>query len=754
MFDSIIKSSVKNLEPMNPRAPKPFPVAILFFLFTLIFVLLPRLASAQGLLQGISGSLEFNYSYLTSKTTDASGNTIKTNTQTYNPRFQLDINTTIFPNLRLRAGGVAEGIISDLKIDGEDTTTKLMNFRPYIDLTLDTPLYTASLGYVRRQQKTEVTHSPSTTLINDEVYAMLGWRPEGLPSMDLQIRRRNSYDEDKSFLDIEEDFVSLNSRYQYKGLLLNYYGTYLQSKDDIIDLAVVQYTHAGRASYSNLFFDKRVSVSTNYNILYQETKTESEGNGLVSSQVFPAAGLSLVPDPPPSTLGALLPNPSLIDGNLTASSAINIGLPPLGGETRPRSIGLDFLNPTAVNQLLVWVDTDLSTASGILSFFFSNINIYRSNDNLNWFPVPVTSPITFGPFQNRFQINFTEVITRYIKVVISPLTSAVLGAAGFPNIFVTEMQAFLNTPAADIKRTFSATTHNYDLDVKTMILDNPSLFYEVYGYFNRRDPSGQQTYTVINAFHTYHRLSEVFSGRARVAREDGKETDRKRFAYVYDAALTADPLRTLHNSLVLSGREEEIEGKPNNTNSLFLYNTAQLYKGIDVNLNGGVNFTKEESGEKGRNFIINFQTNIIPHRTLALGLNYNNTISRRTGGDQGSSSTYNQEVDINLSFNPVRTLNFFAFIQVIDQKGQKVQTNQNYAINWSPFPDGALQFNIAYNENLRTEDHLKERTFFPSIRYNLSKRSYLQVSYQLIRSRSDIQKIDSNLISTTLKLFF
>jgi hypothetical protein len=715
-----------------------------------ILVLLPGPATSQGLVQGVSGYLEFDYSYLTTKTTDPFGNTTKTITQGYTPRFHLDINTMIFPNLRLRTGGVAEGIKADAKTDGVDTTTTILNFNPYIDLTLQTPLYNASLGYVRRQQKTEVSHSPSVTLISDEYYAILGWRPEALPSIDTQFRRTNLYDADKATQDINQDFISLNSRYQYKGLQLNYYGTYLHSKDNILDLDVVQLTHSGRVSYSDSFFNNRVSLSTNYNILYQETTADSAGKGFVSSQVFPGAGLSLVPDPPPSTTGALLPNPALIDGNLTVSSGIDMVSPPLGGD---RSVGLDFLTPMAVSQLLVWVDRDLSSASAILNFFFLHMTVFRSSDNLNWTLVPLPS-ITFTPFQNRFQIDFANVTTRYIKVVITPLQSTVAGPAGFPNIFVTELQAFLNTPAADVKGKIYRTTHNYDVDAKTRILDNPSLFYEVYGYFNRQEPSGPQTFNIINSFYTFQRLSDVFSGRARVAREDGKDTDRKRFAYVYDAALTADPLKTLHSSFVLSGREEKIEGRPNNTNSFFLYNTAQLYKGIDVNLNGGVNFTKDEGGEKGRNFIVNFQTNIVPYRTLTLGLNYNNTISRRTGGDQGSSSTYTQELDINLSFNPVRTLNLVTIIQVIDQKGEKIQTNQNYAINWSPFPDGALQFNIAYNENLRTEDRLKERIFFPSIRYNVSKRSYVQVSYQLIRSRSNIQKIDSNLFSTKLILFY
>jgi hypothetical protein len=86
--------------------------------------------------------------------------------------------------------------------------------------------------------------------------------------------------------------------------------------------------------------------------------------------------------------------------------------------------------------------------------------------------------------------------------------------------------------------------------VKTRILDNPSLFYELYYYLNREEPSGRQRYDLINSLYTIHRFNEVFSGRAKVGIENGKELDENRLAYIYDAAIIADPLRTLHHTLV------------------------------------------------------------------------------------------------------------------------------------------------------------------------------------------------------------
>ena len=354
----------------------------------------------------------------------------------------------------------------------------------------------------------------------------------------MQIKITNRFDQEKILQDIKEDYINLNSNYTYKGLQLNYQGTYINTKDDLNNLVVTQYTHSGRIAYSDSFFDKRILLNSIYNVFYQEVKTVTEGKGLVSSQIFPFAGLSALNDVP--AIGALDPNPAIIDGGLTAGAGLNIGLPPPGGDTRQRNFGLDLLNVTEVNQLLVWVDRDLSSSPLIANSF--SWQIWTSSDNLNWSLVTTISPAPFGPFQNRFEINFLNVKTRYIKVVTSPLSPAVSGASSFPNIFVTELQAFLNSPAADVVGRTKTASHTYNLDAKTRILDSPILFYDFYYFFNRVNPSSQERYTVSNGLSLNYRFSPVFSTTARVAREDGKEEDKKRFAYVYNASFVADSL--------------------------------------------------------------------------------------------------------------------------------------------------------------------------------------------------------------------
>jgi hypothetical protein len=725
----------------------------------LIYFSLPCLANAQGIFQGFSGLLEFNYSFVSSKTTDASGTTTKFNTNTYNPRLTLSVNTDIFPKLNLNAGGVFEKNISIFSSEEEKTKTTLTRMRPYIYLTLRDPLYEASVGYNRREDTTKVTDTPRFTLINDDYLAILKWRPAGLPSIEAQFERTNTYDEKREVQDTTKDFISLLSRYSYKGLDIRYQGTYTDTDQKVSFLETKDMLHSAWLSYSDSFFNRRVSVSTSYNINYEEIKTTSStqgtgGGGTVNIQLFPLAGLSLNDNTiTPLTLTS---NPALIDGNLTANAGINIGLPPLAGDTRARNMGLDFFVPTEVNQLLVWVDRDLSSSPVIADSF--SWDVYISSDNVNWthHAGPI-HPARFGPFQNRFEIDFPNVTTRFIRVVTSPLTLAVPGAASFPDIFITELQAFINQSVSggtsggtSFKTT--RTTQNLYFDSKTRILDIPTLYYELDYFYTNIHPDGQLRYTVSNGLSVNHRFSQIFSGRARVAREDGEEQKERRAAWIYNASLEATPLRTLTNRLVFSGRDETIGGKRDNTNSLILYNIAQLYKGLEVNLNIGENISKDQSGVKTNETDFQIVATVIPHPTLNMTLNYKYSIIGQSGGSGTSGSANRQIGEYILSYRPFRTIYFVATIDLSTTPGQGTLVTQNYGFNWSPFPDGALQFRFFYNENLTTGG-VKQRIINPGMRWNFTKRSYLDLSYQRNIKTSASQKIEENFINAQLKIF-
>jgi len=724
----------------------------------LVLLLLPSAALGQGLFQGVSGTLELNYSFLSTKTTDASGVTTKTVTNNVNPRVTLTVNTNIFPNLKLDAGVIFDKNITWFKTDGTSTRSDTTDLRPYINLTLNTPLYIAGIGYDRRQETVKTSGSPGVITVNEDYNAILGWRPEGLPIIDMRFTRTNLFDQKHNIQDTTTDYGLLSTRYTYKSLEVRYQGTFTDTKDKLNEVETKDFLHTGRITYSDMFFNNRVSFNGSYNISYEETNTTTAGiGGTVSFPISPFGGLSIINIlDSPITLD---PNPALIDGNTTTSAGINIGVPPLGGDpTILRQVGLDFLLPTQVNQLFLWVDRDLSTATNVITFFSTNpdgIRVYQSPDNLTWTQV-IGVTVSFGQFQNRFEIDLPPagVTTRYIKVVTRPLPSAVLPS--FPNIFITELQAFIKKPAEQVKGKTTKLSHILNIDSRARILNIPALFYEFSYFLARTDLSGQpsqERYTISSGLSVNHRFSSIFSGSARVAREDGTEEGKRRWAYLYNASIVATPLRTLRHNLIYSGRIEEIDGKSTNNNSIFLQNNATLYKGIDVNLGGGFNFSTLETGQKQQNTIINVGSSIVPHRTMTITLIYSDTVTNQSGGGLPSTSTSTRRGDLSVAYRPFETLYLFASWEILAEKGQTIQTTQNYGLNWSPFPEGTLQFNFSYNESILSENNQKSRLITPSLRWNITSRSFLDLSYQYIHSSSKLQKSDSNGFSANLKIF-
>jgi hypothetical protein len=229
--------------------------------------------------------------------------------------------------------------------------------------------------------------------------------------------------------------------------------------------------------------------------------------------------------------------------------------------------------------------------------------------------------------------------------------------------------------------------------------------------------------------------------------ENGEEKDDKRIAYIGNASLTADPLRTLRHSLVFYGRDEEIGGRPNDNYSLTLYNNAQLYQGIDVNLSGGINYARQETGEKRTDYVINLGANLVPHPTLTLGLTASDTISRFRGGERGSGSTDTWRLDFNVNFNPFRTLYLFALIQLVDEK-EDMETPRTTG-SAGPLSQMVPPINFIYNE---ISENNEGEIFTPSIRWNITN-GLISTSLTSGSRANNFQKTESNIFSMSPKIF-
>ncbi len=719
----------------------------IIFYHCLIFAFIPALACADG----IEGYLDYNYSGLTSETKLAQGETTSIKTNTFIQQYNATLTRTIYPNLRLLANGIFEKDITKANIDGDETTSKTTIVRPLLDLTLKTPFYLAGVNYNRRETKNESSGVPSQTNVNEQYSALFGWLPVGFPSVDVRYTRTNTFDKSRLVQDTKDDFAQVSSNYEpMKNLLLRYQGTYRDTNDKLNQIETKELSNNGKINYDGTFFKDRVTVSTSYDITRRVTDITTAGTGEVSFPLLRFAGLFLLDNTNTPTRNTLNPTPFLIDGDKvgTGGNLIDLGFArTLAGDTNQRNIGLNFGSIVELNALRVWVDRTLQGTTPN-SFTWS---VFISPDNLNWVSAAINS-VTFGPFENRFEIRIANVQTQYIKVVARPI--AVVPQPDANQIFVTELEALIFRPVGDVKGETTTTTQIFNLYTKARILDNPYLFYDLSYYFVKsRGLISTLTSTLANGLNVSHRFSDIFTGTSRVAREDGRETRGTVSAYTYTAALRAVPYRTLSHSITFNGRDETNPDGNLRRNTVSLFNTADLYKGVSMFAGGGYSLSTLETGRRETGTSVNFGSSIIPNDKITLTLNFTSSTTEDTGADLPATSTVTTREDITIAYHPVQTVYISASLSKLKQNDKK-DTLKNYSIDWSPFPGGALQFTFSYNENLRTEDNSIDKVIRPSVRWNITSRSFLDASYLIVKSESDVQKVDTKIFNVHLRIPF
>jgi len=729
---------------LQPRA------AALALVLAASLALVAEPASGQeSIFGGMQKSIDTVFSSVSMTTTSASGEVTKTETTSIAPSLYLNLDALVYPQLRLNAGGVWEINLLSTATNGVSLDSTITRSRPFFLLRSTNPVLSPGIGYYRREDRARTAGFSDIKLVNDETAAYLGWNPAGGPTSEFQFLRTHTFDGERAFQDITKDYGSLVSSFTYENFGANYRGGYLVTDDQIANVETRQTNHAGRVSYTGSFIKQRLLWNASYNIDYLDLTTVATGQGGdVDLPLSPVSGLASLSDTPATS--RLTQNALLIDGNLTASAGIDLGAPTPLEDPQARNIGLDFLNPVEVNRLLVWVDRDLPIE--IANSF--SWEIYSSSDNVIWRREASVSAAPFGPFEFRFEVEFPRVSARYVKVVVRPLSVAVPEASRFPDIFVTEMQSFLRMPAEEASSRLTQTTHLVNTDVRFRILDSPALFYEGFYLYNGPNAFGRSTDMLSNGLSVDHAFARIFSAFARVAREQGTQTEGYVVGNVANASLTVEPVRTFRSSLLYNGRDEETSVGDRGRRSIQVQNSAQLYAGVDVLFGFGWNFTTLETGEEWRERFLNLSGTIVPREHVSLTFSYDDTATERSGAFVGAPQSYTRRFYAAVAFDPTRTLRLAFGEEVWAVSNEKTRTTFNASANWAPFPDGAVQFVFAYNEALRDEIFGTERNTLGGVRWNLTRRSYIDVSYQLLKSESVSFSSKGKILSATVKLFF
>ena len=716
------------------------------------FLAFPALLAVSGILvaesraEGLSGFLELDYSQLNTDATAADGRTVNTKSGSFTQLYNLTFDRNFYPNLKFLASGNFLNTDTSFESQGVKTESTRTIRRPYLSLNLRTPLYYAEVAGTRNEEKVR-TAGNSLTTERDSLVSTLYWRPDRFPDLKLQYLWDHLYDKNRLNVDTVSNNFQLTSNYQpAENMRLYYQGTFRNTDLRLTDTTSKETIHNGRVYYSNNWWSQRVTFGMEYNITNQEIETTTTGAGEVVFRVFPFEGLSVLSDTPGNIV--LTSNPALIDGSLTAGSGINLGLPAPGENNQLRNMGLDFLVPTEINTLYVYVDRDVAQVADAFTW-----RIYTSADNQNWDLRQNVSPAIYSLTFNRFEIRFTNVNARYVKVVTAPLSPAVPFAPSYPVILVTELQAEVRKPASEVAGKLTSTLQRGSVDLRAVILEAYRLTYEFSYIFNKNDP-GELSYTVSNGLSFFQQFNRVFSGTGRVAFENGEQQDGYRETFLYTASLTAVPFQTLYHSLLFSGQTQTVAGEKETNFSIMLYNNAKFYEGIDANLWGGVSLKEDSTGLKNRNTQLNAGVTFVPNKNVNLTLLYYGTTTSASGGNvQGEITTFQRAGEASLAITPLQRVYLFGSYRIdTSTEFDRVDT-LNYSVNWSPFPDGTVHLNFSFNETSRSDDSM-DRSIIPSVRWYITPRSYVDFTYQNLKTENPAFTTLSNVYSGTVRITF
>jgi hypothetical protein len=365
--------------------------------------------------------------------------------------------------------------------------------------------------------------------------------------------------------------------------------------------------------------------------------------------------------------------------------------------------------------------------------------------------VATVAPADFPTFDNRFEILFPTVNTRFIKVVTRPLSPATPGSANFPNIFVTEMQALITQTGTSETTESSVTDQNVNFNLRGRISRRTIANYNLLYSQQDTDPGNDRRTQLSNSAYLNHTFNKVFSANVNGQRTDISVVDEDQTNYTYGASLRAAWLPTFDQSLTYTGRYEEDDSGTGYQNSVFLRNNAALYRGWSAFLDMGYTWEKIFTGEKITSSIIRPGTSFQPHPSLDLNMNFSFKRTEQSDADIGPKDE--TKWDVQIFYTPLTNLSLFGKVNGVDRDGD-TDLYQQYTLNWSPFPDGGLQLFFNFNQVFISENNQEQTVVGPGLKWKISRHFTLDANYNWTTDDSDIQKIESNIFNSELKMFF
>ena len=701
--------------------------SLLFGLFLGLFWNMPVFADSLRLLTDLE--YDFSDTEITNKVTDE---TLKSERTTFSQLYSLDVQKELMPNLNLNFGGLFDQDKSRGKTEGEERRkSRDESVRPYIDLQLNSPLVRAMLGY-RKSQISQRTNSGSGTnrSFTKEYSASLNWEPVELPEVDLDFTRTLNYNRPKTN-DQRVDSYHLRSRYAYENFRFTFNHSTSEARNEITDFETTSNTDSGSVRFNRSYQQERVSLNSSLKASRQEVKFSGEGDRLV-----PTASPGTIIGRPEDSF-PLNSDPetgfSLNQVDLLVDSA---------AEAQPFSFGLDFGELVDVDTLLVVLDDLMNYSSG--QFVWS---VYvRDNETDSWTQLAAVQDET-NIAEQQYELSFTSVETRYIKIVTTPLAPPEVPSG--EDLLITDVIARRTLPPET--STFESFDWTGNAVVNWRHSDKTSTGYD-FLYREQESKTIDEKKTRLNlGARLSHRFNEVFSGNMRLQRSASKDRDT-RTNYSYSAALSARYFATFDQSLTYSySRQLENGSRSSTSNAIFLRNNLRLYEGWSMYLDNGYSWQTPASGRETSTTFAQISTNIVPNRWLNMTLSYGTSWRRQPD----RAVVRDQNGRIVVTWVPTSSLSLSANISYNDEgltdEGSDVQ--QRYSVNWSPFRDGTLRFSMAYSQTENNDDETFW-TLSPALRWQINRKTLLTLEYAKGEREDPEELAEFENISLGLRFFY
>jgi hypothetical protein len=673
---------------------------------------------------------------------DQSGATTHRSTLAFSQRYHLLADRELFPNVHLSAGGTWQDLTAHVKEPGqEERTTGNTSEDLFARLGWGSPILRGTLGADRHAQE----FRPGTSRTTDRLSFSAGWRPVELPELSLLVTRLHDYASDRSLGDATLTSALVTALYTVHHVDTRYTFSWADRDDVAGAVHTVALDQSLQASWRETFFGGRTRVYAAATGSWRELQTSyGLASALVARQQFPIAGLSLVETPPWLPLDELLsPNPALIDGDLKGMALLDIGFGvTLAGDLNPRAMGAQLADrATTVSRIDVYVDKLLPTDVAAKYSW----SAYQSDDGQHWTPLPPPA-VAFDPHQ-RFEISIEPTRARYLKVITAPLAAGITADLRWLAVHVTELQLQDVVPASTLPKVQTSRIASLHASATTALLEGPrSLVHDLSLELSYVSSTALRTWAVTNGLTYAEKLGKVFEAGARAAHRDEDPGDGHQGTTLWSATLLARPVPTLYDALSYSGTYAE---KTNTvTNAVNFVNRAELYRGVNAQLNLGLTQATFVDGHYTVGTLANAVASIVPNRVLSATASWLLNVVRTFGTLEPIPNAVTHRVEVTATFTPSAAVAASGTLTRVIS-GLHPTTLASGQLTYAPFR-GDLQLSLAASRTLDTVAQSTNGLLSPSLRWLVRRGVTVTASYSLLDVSSPVQTTRSQVISASL----